>query len=239
MSLNYTSVIGRAHYHHAEYRMLRKKLSALYSSGKRTFFDVGFGRGKFLDLAAGGGFHVSGVEVNKQYIEHAQAKGYNCIHLDELDKINEKFDIILISHVVEHLHSEQLIEILDRYIQMLDEHGTLIIASPVHGSRFYYDITHIRPYYPQSIWHAFGGNKEELSLERSKQSLVLRDIYFIRDSFRTRNSRAYYIRDGLGIAHTGLRFVNYFLAQLYLLSGYRIGVRASWIGFYSKSSRTD
>jgi cyclopropane fatty-acyl-phospholipid synthase-like methyltransferase len=238
MSLSYSSVIGKAHYHHAEFHILKQKLAALHADGKRKFFDVGFGRGKFLDLAAGTGYEVFGVEVNHDYISSAQSKGYKCVHLDELKSVSEKFDVILISHVVEHLHPQELIEVLSGYIDMLQEDGTLIIASPVHGDRFYYDITHIRPYYPQSIWHSFGENKEELSLRRGQQSLVLRDIYFIRDSYRTRNNRAYYIRDGLGISHTCLRIVNYMLAQLYLLSGYRIGVRASWIGFYSKRTRT-
>jgi SAM-dependent methyltransferase len=238
MSLSYSSLIGKAHYHHAEFRIISKKLNELHRQGKRNFFDVGFGRGKFLDLASGIGYTVHGVEVNTDYIAAAQNKGYHCVHVSELQNVTQKFDVILISHVIEHLHPEELIKILDSYIQMLDPDGMLIIASPVHGDRFYYDITHIRPYYPQSIWHSFGENFEELSVGRTERSLVLRDIYFIRDSYRTRNNRAYYIKDGLQFQFRALRVINYLLAALYLISGYRIGVRASWLGFYSVKMRS-
>lgn len=238
MSLNYSSVIGKAHYHHAEFRIIRKKLEVLHQQGKRHFFDVGFGRGKFLDLASSIGYSVHGVEVNADYIASAKSKGYRCFHLSELKTVQQKFDVILISHVIEHLHPQELIEVLDSYIQMLDPDGILIIASPVRGDRFYYDITHIRPYYPQSIWHSFGENHEELSLGRTDHSLVLQDIHFIRDSYRTRNNRAYYIRDGLQVWFYALRIINYLLASVYLISGYRIGVRSSWLGFYSRKTRS-
>jgi SAM-dependent methyltransferase len=239
MNLSYSSVVGKAHYHHAEFHILRQKLAELHAEGRRKFFDVGFGQGRFLDLAEGLGYEVSGVEVNWEYIKVAASKGYKCVHVDELKGVSEKYDVILISHVVEHFHPRELVEVLSGYINMLHDHGTLIIASPVHGERFYYDITHVRPYYPQSIWHSFGENKEELSFRRGGELLVLRDIYFTRDSYRTRNNRAYYIRGGSGIAHACVRIVNYVLAQLYLISGGKIGVRASWIGFYAKRIRTE
>lgn len=234
MNLNYSSVISQAHYHHAEFRVLEKKLKLFYEQGKSKFFDVGFGRGKFLDLASSYGYEVYGVEVSEEYLESAKLKGYRCFHVDDILHIKEKFDVVFISHVIEHLEPSELINALSLYIDMLKDDGVIIIASPLIGDRFYYDITHTRPYYPQSIWHSFGENKEEISTGRESKKIHLNDIYFVRDCFRTRKSRAYYIRDGLGAEHALLRILNYSLALIYLLSGYRIGLQASWIGFYSK-----
>jgi SAM-dependent methyltransferase len=234
MKLDYSSVLNKAQYHNVEFGIIAKKLRTHISGSSRHFLDVGFGRGKYLDLAKDLGYTSSGIEVNREYINNASAKGYSCFHLDSIDDIKFKFDVILISHVIEHLKPEQLVDVLETYIKMLTTDGILIIASPLRGERFYYDITHIRPYYPQSIWHSFGGNLEELSFGRSRSTLQLKDIYFIRDCYRTRNFRSYYINDGLGIESAFLKLVNYTMAGLYILSGSRIGIRASWLGIYSK-----
>jgi len=234
MKLGYSSIIGKAHYHNIEFEIIAKKLRDHKTASTRNFLDVGFGRGKYLDLAKQLDYLPNGIEVNQEYIEKATAKGYACHHLNALTEISIRFDAILISHVIEHLKPEELVDVLETYIQMLNSDGILIIASPLRGERFYYDITHIRPYYPQSIWHSFGGNIEELSLGRSRSILELKDIYFVRDCYRTRNFRSYYINDGLGFASSILKITNYLLAALYNISGSRIGIRASWLGIYTK-----
>lgn len=234
MKLDFSSVLGQAHYHNVEFGIIAKKLREHTTSCSRHFLDVGFGLGKYLDLAKDLGYTSIGIEVNSEYISNAAAKGYSCFHFDSINEIKIEFDVILISHVIEHLKPDELVDVLETYIKMLNTNGILIIASPLRGERFYYDITHIRPYYPQSIWHSFGGNFEELSFRRSSNTLQLKDIYFIRDCYRTRNFRSYYINEGFGIKSAFLKIINYTMAGLYLMSGSRIGIRASWLGVYAK-----
>lgn len=233
MSLSYSSIISKAHYHNFEFKLLKKKLKNAYKEGA-TFLDVGFGLGKYLDLAKETGYRTFGIEINESYIEKANQKGYSCYLLDDLLKLNQKFDVIMMSHIIEHLTTEQLISNFEIYLRLLKDDGQIIVASPVIGDRFYYDITHTRAYYPQSIWHVFGTNSEELSVDRTQQRVVLDDIYYLRDSFRTRETRSYYINDGTGLLYRLTRIWNYILASVYLLSGARIGKKASWVAFYKK-----
>src|SRR4029450_12020667 len=70
--------------------------------------------------------------------------------------------------------------------------GSLIIVTPTWGERFYHDFSHVRPYLPQSIRHAFGQSGAPISYgERNFIELV--DVYFFRDPYRTRSWRSFYV----------------------------------------------
>ena len=235
MKFDYLSLVTAAHYHKSEFVLIEEKLRDGFIKNK-ALLDVGFGQGKYLDLAKSIGYRTFGVEVNHNYIELSKNNGHECFHISELEKIDTRFDVILMSHIIEHLQHSEIISIIEKYINLLCDNGILIIASPVLGERFYYDITHIRPYYPQSIWHAFGNNNEELSISRSGVKIKLKEIHYIKDSYRIRNTRSYYIRDGLSFSYYTIKVLNYLLALIYLMSCRRIGIKASWIGIYMKEN---
>ncbi len=235
MNFSYSQILKDAHYHKIEQKRIRHLLKIFNSKIDASICDIGFGLGKYLDYAKEIGYTTYGIDVNPHYVNLAKEKGHHvCLPSEEVTFITMKFDLVLLSHVIEHLEPDVLLVLMKKYVGLLKPDGILIVASPLLGDRFYYDISHVRPYYPQSIWHAFGQNNEELSFERTIWKLELIDIHFIKDSYRTRLNRSYYIDDANMVRFNLLRIINYVYALVYLLSGARFGIKASWIGVYKK-----
>ena len=60
-------------------------------------------------------------------------------------------DFIHCSHLVEHLTPPQLYSLLCEFDRVLKEYGLVCISAPLLWRNFYYDLSHIRPYYPEVI----------------------------------------------------------------------------------------
>lgn len=113
---------------------------------KGNILDIGCGTGNFLNKCKNHGWKTKGVEPSK--IARDQAiKNYN---LDvqastELSGLNNKFDIITMWHVLEHVTN--LNETIIDLHSLLSDHGKLIIAVPNINS---YDAS-----YYQKYWAAY------------------------------------------------------------------------------------
>lgn len=222
----------KAHYQSLEYE---KVLAVLrhWSSGenpRRRILDFGCGKGRYLRGIASLGLVVVGVDANPTYISEARSAGFAAYSPDELDgEVAGGFDVILLSHVVEHLGPAELAILIPRLCRMLRPDGRLIILTPTPGERFYHDFSHVRPYLPQSIRHAFGQTGAPISFgERSLLELV--DIYFFRDPYRTRSWRSFYI--GTGVKRSVVNAINSVFDIAWRLTGGRIGVTSSWLGVF-------
>lgn len=113
------------------------------------------GRGEFMRRLQAQGKHVVGVDIDEGMVKEAQNKGLDVTLRDALSFLREtsdKFDGIFCSHFIEHLTSEQLIELLRLCRNVLVEGGILVIAAPNPASlhimlqEFWRDATHVRPY---------------------------------------------------------------------------------------------
>jgi cyclopropane fatty-acyl-phospholipid synthase-like methyltransferase len=232
MNVSYKNILAKAHYHNIEKNIIDKFLSKTAKEKAVTLLDVGCGIGEYVTIFKKNNIQFTGVDVSKEMVDNANRVGHNAILLDDLKMKNDLFDIVFISHVIEHLNSETLVEFLNFYISKLKKDGILILLSPLGVDNFYYDITHVRAYYPQAIWQMWGGYSSSLSIQKNEQ-LRLGDIYFVNDSYRTRKWRSYYMKDKV-IAFYCTKIINYVLASLYLMTNARIGKKTSWIGFYNK-----
>ncbi len=232
MSLSYKTILAKAHYHNIEKNIIDRYLGNAAKGKSITLLDVGCGIGEYVETFKKHNIQFTGVDVSVEMVENANKAGHHAILLDELKQQVDQYDIVFISHVIEHLDSETLVEFLNIYISKLKKDGILILLSPLGVDNFYYDITHVRAYYPQAIWQMWGGYSSSLSIKKNEQ-LCLDDIYFVKDSYRTRKWRSYYMSDNK-LAFYATRVINYVLASLYLLSNASIGRKTSWIGFYKK-----
>ena len=230
MNLNYNSLIKKAHYHNIEKDILKRILADLKKQGSESLLDVGCGMGEYVKLFNETGLKFEGVDLSEEMISIANKNGHHAFTLEELKRSNKRYDIVLISHVIEHLHYKELIDFMHFYIDRLNVNGRLILLSPLLVENFYYDFTHERPYYPQAIWQMFGDYNNSLSVKK-KVLIRLDDIYFVKDCFRTRTWRSYYLNQNkLSFSLTCI--YNYFLASIYLITGARFGKKVSWIGIY-------
>jgi 2-polyprenyl-3-methyl-5-hydroxy-6-metoxy-1,4-benzoquinol methylase len=144
-------------YHIARNIMLGKKYRMVnkVANGK-NLLDIGCGTGYFPAYMKAKGFKVAGVEVDQDAREFAKKEfGITVFSPEEFleNKIEGKFDVITLWHVLEHLDD------FNRYIHQMLNHlstgGTLVIALPNCTSldaRFYkeywagYDV-------PRHLWH--------------------------------------------------------------------------------------
>ena len=193
--------------------------------------DFGCGKGKFLNLFSSLGFTVTGTDINEAYIEEANANGFNAVSLDTLFTNNEFYDFIFLSHIIEHINPEKLVDLIPSLVSLLAPNGRLIIITPTYGERFYHDFSHIRPYLPQSIRHAFGQTGAPISFGETKL-IELEDIYFFKDPHRTRLWRSFYV--GSGFKQLFTQALNKCFDFLWDISNGKIGVVASWCGIYQK-----
>ena len=128
------------------------KLINNYSKEQKTILDIGCGTGEFLSTAKTDNWNTIGVELSTQAREIAIKK--NLTIYKTLESItNQKFNIITLWHVLEHLPN------LDKQINLienlLEENGTLIIAVPNYKS---HDAQYYRQYWaaydtPRHLWH--------------------------------------------------------------------------------------
>ena len=68
--------------------------------------DVGFGDGAFLERAKSAGWQVAGVDFDPVTVEAARQRGLDVYEgsLDALGGVAGPFDVVTLSHVIEHVH---------------------------------------------------------------------------------------------------------------------------------------
>lgn len=100
-------------------------------SGKRNkLLDVGCGNGDYMALAAELGWQVTGVEPDGKASAVARGRGLNVLSggIEELSSIAEGFDVITISHVIEHVYDAS--SLLKKAYELLKPGGTLFVETP-------------------------------------------------------------------------------------------------------------
>lgn len=153
---------------------LKNKLKILqkHTSGKKLL-DVGAGTGDFLVVAKENGWSVNGVEPNLKANGKASEKGLNLKTTLE-DFSNQKFDVITLWHVLEHVPN--LTDQVTRLSNLLAEDGTLIIAVPNFKS---FDALHYKNFWaafdvPRHLWHF---SKTSISKLFEKENMQLLKTY--------------------------------------------------------------
>jgi 2-polyprenyl-3-methyl-5-hydroxy-6-metoxy-1,4-benzoquinol methylase len=133
---------------------LDKKVNLIknLSTTEKTILDIGAGTGDFLKSAQKDGWKIHGIEPNKQARLKALTKE---ITLKEslADITKEKFDVITLWHVLEHLPDFE--NEINNIQKKLKQNGYLVIAVPNYKS---YDAKHYKQFWaaydtPRHLWH--------------------------------------------------------------------------------------
>lgn len=98
--------------------------------GSGRLLEIGCGDGSRLLALQASGWEVEGQEVDPKAVQHCLAKGLQ-VHEGPLDSISlqeNTFDVILLSHVLEHIHRPK--EFLDKCRSLLKSGGRLLITTP-------------------------------------------------------------------------------------------------------------
>ena len=93
-------------------------------------FDFGTGTGGILKSFKDAGFEIYGVDINEDFLNYGVKKGLNLKKgsIDELKNYPKKANLIIASHILEHLHD--LENYLKELRECLEEDGYLIVLLP-------------------------------------------------------------------------------------------------------------
>ena len=136
-------------YYATEYRqdykqVFEPKLKHVYRAGNLAFYRLGFltknnvTSGKLLDVGAGGGeftyvssqlgFDSAGIEPNIGYSNYARDQYQANVKTGKLADIDDKFDVITMFHVMEHIPDP--VKTFKKLYDLLNEDGSLFIEVP-------------------------------------------------------------------------------------------------------------
>lgn len=159
--------------------MLKKKIGWIEKEfpDKGRLLDIGAGTGDFLMEAKIKGWKINGVEPNEKARNQAKAKNIK-LAPDTSNFKSEKFDVITMWHVLEHVYDlkSQIIELE----HLLKKDGLLIIAVPNFKS---FDAQHYKKYWaaydvPRHLWHFSRGSFKHLLLGTGFEKVKTKPLLF-------------------------------------------------------------
>lgn len=213
-----------------ESRVVLSMAARLQREGARRLLDVGCGFGRYLRPLGASGYQVVGVDANRQAVSANTAAGLHCLHPDDLPVDEPAFDVILLSHIIEHFTPEHLLRFLDGYLERLSPGGHVIIATPLLSPYFHDDFDHVKPYHPIGLLMVFGGDGAQVQYY-ARNRLALRDLWFRRSPWRGSHLRCRYLP---GPATRLLQVAEFLAAVAFRLSGGLLGRTDGWVGVFEK-----
>jgi len=117
--------------------MLERKWRIIqkHSQGKSvgSLLDVGAGTGYFLNHIQSKGWIVKGIEISDKARAFCRAHfGIEALPTPELFQLSDRYDVISLWHVLEHLYDFH--KYVAQFKALLKDDGVLIIAVPNHSS---------------------------------------------------------------------------------------------------------
>lgn len=209
-----------------EQRRLTKLLRPL--DRNTPVLDVGCGYGRNLLLMRQQGFtNLAGVEINPSLAAEVRTKGFQCYTPEEIQGHDNRYGMLLLSHIVEHFAHANLKDFLERYLRCLRKDGTLVVVTPLFHDAFYNDFDHVKPYLPLGVNMVFGEGAAQVQFQ---SSTVLRPeaIDFFKDQWRVQFHPAVY---SPGSQAWPIQ-LNRLLKLLFVLSGGSMGRKVGWMGRY-------
>lgn len=141
--------------------------------------DIGAGNGSFAQFCDRKDMYL--YDGNKESIASLKNRFPNVFHgkLPQLPFENNLFDVIHLSHIVEHLPPEALYQTLKECDRCLRAFGRLIISAPLLWEGFYDDLSHVKPYNPYIFQkYLCGSNKENLTRQSISDSYKVEELVY-------------------------------------------------------------
>ena len=142
--------------------------------------------------------NVVGVDISREMVDLSTNRGQTAFLVEDLEI--ENFDVLLFSHVIEHVGYPDIKEFFEHYFRISNSNALVIIITPILYNAFFNDADHIKPYYPDGLMTLF--SKRNVSRQYSSEfQLSLKDIYYRRVAITPYNVRLRFSRN---IAMKGL-----------------------------------
>ncbi len=160
----------------------KKKLIRTFAPQAKKVLDYGCATGEFVLYMSRNGYLAEGLEPH-QKTRNAAEKLLNKKVYSSLEEVQDKFDVITLWHVLEHI--PDLKETLENFRNILSEKGTLFIAVPNFKS---YDANHYKEFWaaydvPRHLWHfsptAIRKLFAKFGMELLKTEPLIFDAYYV------------------------------------------------------------
>jgi SAM-dependent methyltransferase len=206
-----------------------KKLISLIKKEKVNILDVGCGQGRYLIPLSKLGHNVFGIDINVAQVSKLRSMGYRVFTPSEFEEIDIMFDYVIMSHIIEHINPDNLIDFLDKYLSKLKYGGELIIATPFLYNEFYDDYDHIKPYTPKAISALYSDYEQQQ--KKPKYRLKLKYVWIRKWPI------ILFIYPGEPVvARVFKKLFNKIFFVLYKISFGIISRSTGWIGVFEKVS---
>jgi 2-polyprenyl-3-methyl-5-hydroxy-6-metoxy-1,4-benzoquinol methylase len=127
-----------------------------------TAVDLGAGRGELVQLMHRQGLSSFGIDSDQSVVTSAVERGLD-VRLSDIDSFLDEYsptslDVVTAIQVLEHVDTDQLVSWFKKIHRVLKPGGIFIAETPnPHAidafKAFWVDVTHVRPYYPESLLH--------------------------------------------------------------------------------------
>jgi len=211
-------------------QVMRFVSGACAASGRRVL-DVGCGYGRFLGRMQAAGLDATGVDVNPEIVAANRKQGLRCLAADEFKGSAGEYDVLLMSHLIEHFAPRELLALMDGYLDRLRVGGRLVIATPLMSDYFYDDFDHVKPYQPAGIREVFEDDAAQVQY-RARNRLALRELWYRRSPKRISHARSRFVA---GPASRLLFALDLLASIAYLASGRLYATVNGWVGVYEKT----
>lgn len=134
----------------------RQSIYLPYFENCKKVFDVGCGRGEFLELLNENGIGARGCDLFDEFVIYCQQRGLDVVRGDALESLSnvESVDGIFAGQIVEHLTLAQIIRLCKIAYNKLEKNSYLIMETPnpmslsIFTNAFYIDPSHQKPVHP-------------------------------------------------------------------------------------------
>ena len=197
---------------------------------KKKILDVGCGYGRNLRPLKEAGYDVIGVEANSEIVSANLKAGLPTFSSEQITNDSTQFDVILMSHIIEHFSPKILLPFMDGYLDKLKTGGYIIICTPLITPNFYDDFDHVKPYQPTGILMVFGTINSQVQFY-SRNKLKLEDLWFRRGHFFIHYARCKYVKSPWRILAYALELCSIIL----FFGSLKLFGRANgWMGVFKK-----
>lgn len=131
-----------------------------YVTTKNSLLDLGCGRGELISQFSTLGFNVTGIDNNHELINYCLNQGLNVVEDDLIHYLNtteHQFDVITCLHVIEHLYPNQIVDLVNKAYNSLNDDGLFILETPnpecIYNLAFGFsiDMTHKQPVHSYTL----------------------------------------------------------------------------------------
>ncbi|MDR2623043.1 MAG: class I SAM-dependent methyltransferase [Methanobrevibacter sp.] len=111
------------------YELIEKHMNPLGGGAEKKLLEIGSGHGHFLFMGKEKGWNVLGFEPSKIAFEYSKRHGCKVINdVFKTDLISEKFDLVILNHVLEHVNEAP--KMIENIKTILNTDSLLLISSP-------------------------------------------------------------------------------------------------------------